>query len=464
MSQYKPSMIQKFFWLISGSEIHVLKDCKHDYNRHATVGLVLLMTTIFASISGFSAGHFFSHGNLSISIGFALLWSMLIYSIDRSMVVSLKKKEEIDSLPILAKAKHYAIPFLSRALIGIMIGFFMAIPIEIIVFQDNIIIQIDAENKQKVLDEASFVNKKNDKEGKEAIKSGAENEKAEIDALLLSDCILPEYKSNVDLYKSNLPKQNELYAIYEKARNYANSIPQTIWVGKEEFPNKAYSDAVAERRKAWNAYEKQKKLCDGYVAEYKRIDREWRASKDIERKSADSLSQAYGNKLAAIAVEADTTSKNKEDLLKELNGFTRQYEALTHAAKKPENGSLLFLLWLIRLIFIGIEILPTLTKIMTPIGDYDRAVRSREEMFKEELESDLESKKTSEALRRASDAEIAEKTEAHRKDKEIELNNKLIDEVARVQTEIATSHLTEWERKEMDETGKKVDDFIKGKS
>jgi hypothetical protein len=464
MSQYKTSIFQKFFWLISGSEINVLKDCKHDYNRHATIGFVLFMTTIFASISGFSAGHFFSHGNFTISVGFALLWAMLIYAIDRSMIVSLKKKEEIDSLPISGKAKHYAIPFLSRALIGVMIGFFMSIPIEIIVFQDNIIIQIDAENKQKVLDEANFVHRKNDKTGKEAIKSGADNEKAEIENLLLSDCPLPEYTSNVGLYKSNLPKQNQLYDNYIKARNYANSIPQTIWVDKEEVQNPSYKDAVGERKTAWNAYDRQKKVCDGYVTEYKRIDREWRALKETEKTSADSLSKAYASKLAAIAQEADTTSQNKEDLLKQLNGFTRQYEALTHAAKKPENGSLFFLLWLIRLIFIGVEILPTLTKIMTPIGDYDRAIRYREEMFNEELLTDLESKKTAEGLRRTSNAEIATKTEAYRQGKEVELNKTLIDEVARVQTEIATSHLTEWEKKEKDRSEKKVDDFMKGKS
>ena len=78
-----------------------------------------------------------------------------------------------------------------------------------------------------------------------------------------------------------------------------------------------------------------------------------------------------------------------------------------------------------------------------------------------ELVTDFESKKTNEELRKASDEEISKLTEEHRKGKEIELNNTLIDEVARVQIEIATTNLREWEKREKEASAKKIDDFIK---
>lgn len=44
----KYSKIQSFFWLLSGAEINILKDCPTDYNRQAGIGFTIFMTTLLA--------------------------------------------------------------------------------------------------------------------------------------------------------------------------------------------------------------------------------------------------------------------------------------------------------------------------------------------------------------------------------------------------------------------------------
>ncbi len=44
----KYSKIQYLFWLLSGAEISILKDCPTDYNRQAGIGFTIFMTTLLA--------------------------------------------------------------------------------------------------------------------------------------------------------------------------------------------------------------------------------------------------------------------------------------------------------------------------------------------------------------------------------------------------------------------------------
>lgn len=457
------SLMQAFFWLVAGSEIHILKDCKNDFNRHASIGFILFMTTIFASLSGFSAGYFFSNGNISISVFFALLWSMLIYGIDRSMIVSLKKKTEIEALGFTGKIGHYFIPFLLRAIVGTMIGFFMSIPLEIVVFKDNIKVQIDDENKERILKEAGFVNTINNLDDKKSLKSDSEQKKEELDSLLQTNCPLPDYQQALNDYSSCKPQADRLNKVYLEAQKDLNSVRQFIWRDSVKYETQGYKDARYRRNKALNDYRSQIKICDSYIKEAKKISSDWRRGLIDDMEKADSMATTLGGQILVINEEADSSSKAKAKLLETLNGFTRQYEALTHAASSENNDSLLFLLWLIRFIFIGIEILPMLTKLMTPIGDYDRAIESGEEEFEKHLSASKAIKGALEDERVRSETDISKETETKRKEIELALNVKVLEEVARVQAEIATEMLKEWERQEKEKVSSRVVDFISSK-
>jgi hypothetical protein len=61
----KYSKIQYFLWLVAGSEISVLKKCPNDYNRHANIGLMIIITSLFAGMTAFIAGSTFEKENLN---------------------------------------------------------------------------------------------------------------------------------------------------------------------------------------------------------------------------------------------------------------------------------------------------------------------------------------------------------------------------------------------------------------
>ena len=456
-SQYKPSIFQKFFWLISGSEIHVLKDCKHDYNRHATMGFILFMTWLFATFAGGFAGWYFGH-SLKPAFGFGLMWGFMIYAIDRGMVISLKKNPTIEKQP-------FWFPFLTRAVLGIVIAFFISIPFEILIFNEDIKIQMEKDKDTELGNRLDVQNTIYDTKGQETRLSNDKKEVTSLEAKLNSPCPLPEYQTKQTEFNTCVSESEVLYKKYKQSeRDYfflRSQCPIDTATNKPILSPEARSarDKYISDKGDFNSKDKQ---CWAIKGEADKISSAYFTDLKNKKGKLDTLVSANTDKLTATTNKIDSVKVEYEAMLSGLNGFTRQYVALNNASKT--NWSLLFLMWLVRFGFFVIEILPTLYKLKTPVGDYDRAIYYREEMFKEELVTDLESKKTAEALRRASNADIATKTEEHRKTKEVELNNALIDEVARVQTEIATSHLSEWEKKEKDGSGKKVDDFIKGKS
>lgn len=455
MSQYKYSPFQYFFWLISGSEIHALKDCKNDYNRHATMGFILFMTWLFASFAGGFAGWYFGH-SLKSAFGFGVLWGLMIYAIDRGMVISLKKN------PTLTKQQFW-FPFLTRAILGIVIAFFISIPFEILIFQEDIKIQMEKDKDNELNDRIAKQNTIYDTKGQESKLNSDKNESENLGKLLLDDCPLPEYRSKVVEYNLAKNEANKIYNDYKVA--YNNYIAKVNDNGFDLNGNRIYYPEDFTRRRRYqnlySEYNKKEKESSSIKKNADSIKAKYYTDINNKKSSLDTTIEINDKKLTEIKTNIDSVSTEYSNMLQGLNGFTRQYVALNNASKN--SSSLLFLMWLIRFGFFVIEILPTLYKLKTPLGDYDRAIYYGEEMFNIEITTDLESKKSVEDLRKSSDIEIATATEAHRKEKEIEINKTLIDEVARVQTEIATTHLQEWEKKEKDSSGKNVEDFIKEK-
>ena len=73
------SRFQHFFWLISGSEISVLRECENEYNRHANIGMMILITSVFGFFTAFVAGSTFASGNRWAVLGFATIWALLVF-------------------------------------------------------------------------------------------------------------------------------------------------------------------------------------------------------------------------------------------------------------------------------------------------------------------------------------------------------------------------------------------------
>ncbi|MEM7294452.1 MAG: DUF4407 domain-containing protein, partial [Pseudomonadota bacterium] len=177
----KYSPVQYFFWMIAGSEISVLKNCPTDYNRHASIGFTIFMTCMFAGFAGYLAGYSIGGNNEIAGIAFGTIWAFLIFSIDRSMVVSLKKNPTARRQSVF----KFLIP---RALLAGLIAFIISIPLETKVFEEEITIQMQ---KDKLLEKEAFLNdytRLEDIEGKKGAIASQKSEIGELEALLNAPC------------------------------------------------------------------------------------------------------------------------------------------------------------------------------------------------------------------------------------------------------------------------------------
>ena len=94
------------------------------------------------------------------------------------------------------------------------------------------------------------------------------------------------------------------------------------------------------------------------------------------------------------------------------------------------------LLWLIRAIFMLIEILPTIVKIVTPIGAYDKALFQREKDLEKELQESSEKYLQQQAMFRDMDYKAQEEQKKKQKEIELQLQSETLEEIMKVQKDI----------------------------
>lgn len=97
--------------------------------------------------------------------------------------------------------------------------------------------------------------------------------------------------------------------------------------------------------------------------------------KPVVKKNIDSLSNK--NTTDSLSVTVASNNQPSEIQPSKLE-WVSEYDS--------EGATILFLLWLIRILFFTIEILPTIAKIATPIGAYDRAIYRKEKDLEMELD------------------------------------------------------------------------------
>ena len=129
------SVFTRFLWFVAGADIEILSLCPLDYKKYEAIGMTILMTSLVGFAAGSSAAWYFSE-DLLWTVGFGLFWALLIFSIDRSLVVTLKKNPY--------KKSFYILPLAFRGLLAMLVAGVMSIPLELLVF--NGFIQNDIEN------------------------------------------------------------------------------------------------------------------------------------------------------------------------------------------------------------------------------------------------------------------------------------------------------------------------------
>lgn len=120
--------INSFLWLCSGVTNSLLKRCPTEGAKYAGIGATIFFTGVLASLAaGFACYTIFD--NIWYSLIFGLLWGLMIFNLDRYVVSSMKKRDDI------WKEFYLAIP---RIVLTLLIAMVISKPLELKIFDKEI--------------------------------------------------------------------------------------------------------------------------------------------------------------------------------------------------------------------------------------------------------------------------------------------------------------------------------------
>ncbi|AZI19587.1 DUF4407 domain-containing protein [Chryseobacterium taklimakanense] len=317
---HKMNWFQQFLMVCSGSNIHILRKTPSEWNKFAGIGGIVLFTAVFATLSaGYAMYTVFE--DLWISVGFGVLWGLMIFNLDRYIVSSIKKTGTVWNQILMA---------IPRLILATFLGIIISKPLELKIFEKEVNKQLNTiiqRNKTQL--QAEMNNRIMQQSGP------FETEKKQINAKIL------EYQKAYDSASVELEKE-----ILGK--------PSGLTSGKVGFGSNAKrkSELKEQRRLDLENYQKQMQPRLQY------LDKE--------------ISKVYTN------IE---TERNKTETFEDkFNGFAARLQALDELGKNSAimATAAMFIMGL----FIALEISPVLVKLISTVGPYDYLLEKTENDFR----------------------------------------------------------------------------------
>ncbi|WP_179021762.1 DUF4407 domain-containing protein [Winogradskyella forsetii] len=122
-------MLKQFFILCSGADTDILNDCSiGEQNKYAGIGATVFFTAVMATIAA-SYALFTVFDNLYSSIFFGLIWGLLIFNLDRYIVSTIKKRDNVIDEILQA---------MPRICLAVIIAVVISKPLELKIFEKEI--------------------------------------------------------------------------------------------------------------------------------------------------------------------------------------------------------------------------------------------------------------------------------------------------------------------------------------
>jgi hypothetical protein len=436
-----PSTFQLFFWKIAGSEISILEKCQTDWNKHVGIGMAIFMTTLLAFFSGTYAAYFFTDSLIYSSL-FGVLWSALIYSIDRSLVVTLKKTPT-------KKWFDYILPFILRGSLALVIAFVISIPLELLIFKENIEIHTANYDQKQVGVTIGLKNDNQSTKQKESIRQNDSTEYARIcSKLRLTE---PDTKEYSELMIEKTRINNKLRQDFSNKTYYERNKRNQLPLNHPDYTlrNNQYKSCLTAEKTF------QRDSLNPLIMSISRYKNTWFQNLRIDSLKYKTKLDNINGILEYDLAMRDSLADKQDSLLSNKKGFVRKFMILEDLAsgksseENPEGYIMWLILWLIRFIFILVELLPTIVKTASPLGNYDLALWQEEQNFAKSLsDGELEYRENQAKLRRL-EQETLEKQAMDRNFIQEELNKSLLKEIAAAQDAVARQKINEYKEKHL---------------
>lgn len=495
---------------LAGADVRHVVRHRSDVIKYSIIGYSIGMTILLGILCGFAAAWYFSK-SVVVSLVFGLFWGAVVGCIDRALVVTYKKDPEMRKKPLSSRIAAVAVVILPRAVLAFCVAFVMSIPAELIVFEDFINKELPGyrEYLKKENARASYVTEQNSTIDEERQENAANLGYVQEQIAKTNNQIsaksgeVEKLKREIANLKSSLDhptsgKFRTAETQYNEARTHLRA------------RGLAPSDSMRYVRQRGEA----EKMMSVARAEHNAQVRKDIESKNEQLKSLNREVETLGGKMASLETKQEKIQTRGEKILDRIdvvrgtndsivatvdtaiaasNRFTLGYAVLQYAVsrKRPvyeerkeivplPDGSLnddgsprtyekeytikigderanpneFFLLNLIRLMFFVLELVPTIVKVVAPVGGYEYEIASRERAIAEYYESDEFS--NDEKKRLKADSLHEAQLEQDRRDLEREMHSRLIKEVAATQEEVAMGVIGQWRRQQLEKAGNAV--------
>ncbi|MBR5698012.1 MAG: DUF4407 domain-containing protein [Prevotella sp.] len=394
------NLLNEFLWLCAGANRKVLRQCPTEHAKYAGIGGTILFTAILATFSGgYAIYKVFADEVLNedtqmyitdihavyIAIAFGIIWGLMIFNLDRFMVNTMFSD---GTHKITDEEWKGARP---RLILAIFIGIVISTPVELRLFKDKIQIQL----RQDQI---------------------AEKQKMDRGHSILDSEIL---KIETDKSKNNerLDKKRE-----ELANAEESLYNETVGIkGTQKF---GYGPAAKMLQRNVNRLKLEVEKLEKEVSE---------ANSSIDKR----LESKYKER------NISTIKDNEAE--KSMKGFAAELKALNTITIPWKDPALFIARLLIMCLFIAIEVIPTIFKLMMIDGAYDAVLaleKHRAKVIAKKQESDINDIINT-------DIKISTEKNLQRREAEILANKELMEKIAKTQTELLNTAIEKWREEEL---------------
>jgi hypothetical protein len=358
-------VIKKFLILCSGSDAEILyEQCSpHEQRKHATIGATVLLTSIFAFISSSFALHsVFGNepGQLFSIYGIAFLWASFIFSVDRIIVSSIKR--------ILDKAtvrKEYFF-LLFRFALALLIAISISKPLEIKIVEKAIDFQL-AELERTTRRHYTTDYEVNYNKAYDTVMTVSSE---------ITNSLLPAYKLLSAELAACQGQLRELKRVQSHRAGLVENMNQS-GIAEEEKTR-----LRADLEKLDRTYPKLDTMIAKQAREYGirqgRVNEKQREivdARQTETLSREKMTFEAGNIDKAVAL-----LKTNEDRIRGGTGAFFVNQIREFGKLKKNDDTLWWMDTMLTLLFLMVETMPILSKVIMPPGQYDYIVKENDDV------------------------------------------------------------------------------------
>ena len=352
------------FWWIAGAKIEHLKNYPTEHEKYLHIGMTIFLTWLLATLGGFYA-FFILFNNLILAMLAGMVWGLIIFNLDRYMMVTIKKNgNELRRLTFAEKIGNFTqemIPTLPRIVIALILGIIITTPLEIYLFKDQI-------NNNMKSAEQELLLKKSVEIRQNYIAKNARIEETK-----------KSLESDIERYSKE--SKESIQNMENRIRELEGSIVE--YVSKIKEAQQAYDNEIlgvggTKKGGKGPSSERKKALLDGL-----KLDQEnKRAELKIEREKKNKLSKDLKIEMDSYQLKIKELQKNRMNLYQQekeeansykdeikLDNFMSQINILHETIQKD---STLYNIHIILMTLIMIfETSPILFKLLSARGAYE---------------------------------------------------------------------------------------------